>query len=194
MVSRQSSFTNSVKSEFASDGSQARSIPRNRSRGSINFEVCNSPDYDSVALEKELSDLDFDGQVLPLRHTFQRVERLGEKYAQARWEADLPVIEGSRVTRLQKRQEHSLYPRKARTRTTLLIADTDHLEWRVHERKNMHAYWSISKGIVGKSFMTNCKSAYWKTWLHWKTIFFASSRMTGLFFFSSVFRLGIAGS
>ncbi|RZK46487.1 MAG: hypothetical protein EOO94_02655, partial [Pedobacter sp.] len=60
MVSRQSSFTNSVKSEFASDGSQARSIPRNRSRGSINFEVCNSPDYDSVALEKELSDLDFD--------------------------------------------------------------------------------------------------------------------------------------
>ena len=66
MKARQSSFANSLDSQGSGGnpaGSKARNIPRSSSRNSINFDTCNSPDFNSVALEKELSDLDLEDQV-----------------------------------------------------------------------------------------------------------------------------------
>lgn len=56
-----SSFANSP----AGGGStRSKEIPRrSSSKNSINFDSCNSPDYNSVALEKELADLDIEDQV-----------------------------------------------------------------------------------------------------------------------------------
>lgn len=62
MASRQSSFANSIDSA-ASTSSKAKAIPRSRSKSSINLDACNSPDFNTVVLEKELTDLDIDDQV-----------------------------------------------------------------------------------------------------------------------------------
>lgn len=65
MRGSQSSFANSSASERPDSGiaSRAQKIPRNHSRSSINFDACNSPDFNSVVLEKELSALDLEDQV-----------------------------------------------------------------------------------------------------------------------------------
>ena len=46
---------------------RSKDIPRrSSSKNSITFDSCNSPDFNSVALEKELSELDIDDQVFKL--------------------------------------------------------------------------------------------------------------------------------
>jgi hypothetical protein len=56
-----SSFANSAGGGSAS---RSKEIPRRTSsKGSINFDACNSPDFNSVALGKELADLDIEDQV-----------------------------------------------------------------------------------------------------------------------------------
>lgn len=55
---------NNAQSTANTSGTQAKSIPHSSSRNSINFDTCNSPDFNSVALEKELTDItDSDNQV-----------------------------------------------------------------------------------------------------------------------------------
>ena len=64
MRSRGSSIASSLgDAQSSSTASKAKAIPRNRSRGSINLDTCSSPDFNSVALEKELTDVtDSDNQ------------------------------------------------------------------------------------------------------------------------------------
>ena len=80
MVSGQSSFANSTDSA-ATASSKAKAIPRSRSKSSINLDACNSPDFNSVVLEKELTDLDIDDQVFCPQHKMQVCSMLEQELA-----------------------------------------------------------------------------------------------------------------